>query len=367
MIIGVDARELEGKPTGVGTYLRNILERVALPKGAKLQLYFKNEVVDVIPDLDAERILLKSSGNNLMWQQWKLRRELVQRKVDLFFSPANSSPLYFPGIQTLTIHDLSFFREPGWFSMKERISRQFATACSVRHANRIYVVSEPVRREVIQQFRLKESAVIVTPNGVTRKRVDPASRRMLRESYQIANGKLILYVGLILNRRHVPTLIRTMSLLDESYRLAIIGNNRTFPPENLKDVVEKAQVANRVQVLEYVSDKVLHDYYQMADVFVYLSEYEGFGIPPLEAMSYDLPVILSRKPAMDEIFQDAALFTENISPPAVKHAILQLEDAQKTAAMIEAGRKLVEQYSWDKTARIISEDWEQLLCRPPLV
>src|SRR5262249_15913523 len=118
-------------------------------------------------------------------------------------------------------------------------------------------------------------------------------------------------------------------------------------------------------VLEYVSDKVLHDYYQMADYFVYLSEYEGFGIPPLEAMSYDLPVIVSRTPAMDEIFREAALFVDQISPDAVQSAIQKLENADVRLPFIEAGRKLVDQYSWERTARIISEDCERLLaaCR----
>src|SRR5437773_4525840 len=154
MIIGVDARELEGKPTGVATYLRNILERVALPQNTQLQLYFKSEIPDVFPDLDAERILLKSKGSNVMWQQWKLRKELIRRKVNFFFSPSNSAPLYFPGIQAVTIHDLSFFREPAWFSLQERVSRQFTTACSVRHADRIYAVSDHVRKEIIERFHL---------------------------------------------------------------------------------------------------------------------------------------------------------------------------------------------------------------------
>jgi glycosyltransferase involved in cell wall biosynthesis len=361
MIIGVDARELEGKRTGVGTYLRNILERIALPKDAKLQLYFKSEIPDVFPDLDAERILLKSAGSNLMWQQWKLRKELIRRRVNLFFSPANSAPLYYPGIQTITIHDLSFFRNPSWFSMKERLSRQFTTACSVRHADRIYAVSNPVRKEIIEHFRLPQSSVVVTPNGVSRKKVDGLSHKILRESYQIGSRKVILYVGLILNRRHVPALIRSMPLLDESYLLVLIGNNRTFPPQNLSEIAKAAGVENRVQVLEYVSDKVLHDYYQLADLFIYLSEYEGFGIPPLEAMSYDLPVIVSRTPAMDEIFRDAALFVNGFSPQTLQSAIQQILEPQTRSRLIEAGRKLVDQYSWDNTARIISEDWEHLL------
>src|SRR5512140_2921539 len=98
MIIGVDGRELEGRRTGVGIYLKNILERITLPKGNSLQLFFRKEI-PAGPNVDAERILLKAGASNLLWEQWILRQELKRRNIRFFFSPGYSCPWYLDGIQ----------------------------------------------------------------------------------------------------------------------------------------------------------------------------------------------------------------------------------------------------------------------------
>src|SRR5262245_34743543 len=201
MNVGIDARELEGKPTGVGVYLRNILDRLRLPSGVQLQLYFKQQIPSSLADVDAEKILLKSGGGNLKWQQWKLWRALAANKVKLFFSPANSGPFYFSGIQVVTVHDLSFFRFPEWFSTKERIARQLSTSVSLRQADRIYVVSSFIREELIARFHVAPAKVLITPNGVAPKAFDASIRPILRKSYGFENEKIILYVGSIFNRR----------------------------------------------------------------------------------------------------------------------------------------------------------------------
>ncbi|PWT92103.1 MAG: hypothetical protein C5B54_04090 [Acidobacteria bacterium] len=365
MIIGVDARELEGKPTGVGSYLRNILTRVQLPPGSSLQLYFKKQIPDQLSDLEAEKILLKSSVNNMHWQQWHLWRALKKNRVKLLFSPANALPLHFHGVQVVTVHDLSFFRYPEWFSTKERVSRQLGTSLSLRQADRIYTVSSFIREELIARFHVPPSRVLVTPNGVSRKNCDFSLRSILRKSYELENATLVLYVGSIFNRRHIPVLMEAVSRLDAETVLVVIGENRTFPLQDLGALSRELKIENRVRLLDYVSDKVVQDYYQMADVFVYLSDYEGFGIPPLEAMSYGVPVILSATPAMDQVFQGAGRFVKAIDSEEVSLAIQQcLADPVQRERMVEEGRRLVDRYSWEETARIISDDWAQLLAQP---
>ena len=362
MIIGVDARELEGKPTGVGIYLRNILERIELPRGTQVQLYFKNEIPAGLSIQNIETILLRSAGSNLMWQQWTLSRELTKRKVALLFSPTSGCPWYFGGLQIVTVHDLSFFLYPGWFSTKERISRQLNLAFSLRQAERIYAVSPFVREELMSRFGIAPWRILVTSNGVTQKVTDPERRVALRQSYAYENVKLILYVGSIFNRRHLPVLIKAVSKLSQEHVLVIIGENRTYPYEDLAALVKKLGIESRVKLMEYVSEGVLRDYYTMADLFVYLSDYEGFGIPPLEAMSYGIPVVLSEAPAMDVIFRDAANFVKRIACEEVSRALEScLNDAQERERLIQAGKMLVARYNWEETARVVSQDWEHLL------
>jgi glycosyltransferase involved in cell wall biosynthesis len=361
-IIGIDARELEGKPTGVGVYLKGILQELQIPARTKLQLYFRNSVPKNISDLNAEMVVLKTSNSNIAWQQWTLCRELSKRNVNLFFSPANSLPWRFNKIQTLTVHDLSFYRYPFWFTAKERLSRQINTSHSIRSADRIYTVSEFVKQEIIQRFGLKEDRVKVTPNGVSQCETDFTMRNVLRETRRQSNSKIILYTGSIFNRRHLPVLIAALTHLDPSYFLIIVGENRTFPKIDLGAEAEKLGVRNRVQILQYLPDHLLREYYIMADVFVYLSEYEGFGIPPLEAMCYGLPVIISDTPAMNTIYGESAHLVSSFAPAAIADAIKKvLEDEDEKSRLINAGREMAAHYNWRETARIISSDWEQLL------
>jgi glycosyltransferase involved in cell wall biosynthesis len=361
-IIGIDARELEGKPTGVGVYLKGILQEVQIPARTKLQLYFRNSIPESVTNINAEKIVLKTCNSNIAWQQWTLCRELKNRNVNLFFSPANSLPWHFSGIQTLTVHDLSFFRYPFWFTAKERLSRQINTWQSIRSADRVYTVSEFVKKEIVERFHIDENRIKVTPNGVSQCEIDFTMRNVLRETRRLANAKIILYTGSIFNRRHLPVLIAALAHLDSSYVLIIIGENRTFPKIDLEQEAEKVGVRNRVQILQYLPDHLLREYYIMADVFVYLSEYEGFGIPPLEAMCYGLPVVISDTPAMNTIYRDSAHFVPTFSAAAVADAVKKvLEDENEKLRLINAGREMVNHYNWRETARIISSDWEQLL------
>lgn len=361
-VIGIDARELEGKPTGVGVYLKGILQELQIPARARLQLYFRNSVPESVSKINAEMIVLKTCNSNIAWQQWTLCREIAKRNVNLFFSPANTLPWRFNKIQTLTVHDLSFYRYPFWFTAKERLARQINTSQSIRSADRIYTVSEFVKNEIVQRFGIKEDRIKVTPNGVSQCEPDFTMRNILRETRRLINSKIILYTGSIFNRRHLPVLIAALTHLDPSYVLIIVGENRTFPKIDLEQEAEKIGVRDRVQILQYLPDHLLREYYIMSDIFVYLSEYEGFGIPPLEAMSYGLPVIISDTPAMNTIYRNSAHFVPSLSPPAVADAIKKvLEDENEKSRLINAGHEMAAHYNWRETARIISSDWEQLL------
>jgi glycosyltransferase involved in cell wall biosynthesis len=361
MIIGIDGREMEGKPTGVGVYLRNLLKKLSVPGGAHLQIYFKTEIPD-LTGIDAEPVLLKSTEGNLLWQQKNLSNHLRQSAAQLFFSPSNSVPWFFDGINVMTIHDLSYFRYPEWFSLKERASKRLNTYISLRNADRIYVVSNYVGKEIQEQFGVPSSRILITSNGVTRKETDPRHRQALRKTYGHEKDKIVLYVGSIFNRRHVPELIESMLHLEPSVKLIVIGENRTYPEQDLRGLLGQLNLEPRVKLLDYVSDQLLQDYYEMADLFVYLSDYEGFGIPPLEAMSFGIPVVLSLTPAMNEIFQGAAHFVKGTSPKEVSNAIEHcLEDSLERNQLQRNGKKLADHYTWEEAARVVSSDWEQLI------
>lgn len=366
MIIGIDARELEGKLTGVGVYLREILRRIQLPADSQLLLFFRTAIPAAAADLPGIPVVLSPGKGNFLWQQWTLCRAATARGVHLLFSPGYSLPWHFRGRQAVTVHDISFFRRPDWFSTKERIARQLATAISLRQADRIYTVSQFVKDEIAARFRIPPDRIVVTPNGVTAKASDPLQRERMRAEHGYANDKIILYVGSIFNRRRLPLLIEAVKHLNPHYRLVVIGENRTYPRADLPAEARRHGVEHRVQFLGFAPDEVVEQYYRMADVLVYLSDYEGFGIPPLEAMSYGVPAVVSAAPAMSSIFQDsAAMLEEPIAEGLARTIDRIVSNPTESERLVQKGYELADRYSWENTARILSQDWEQILaaCR----
>jgi glycosyltransferase involved in cell wall biosynthesis len=360
MIIGIDGRELEGKATGVGSYLLNILREMEVPSRFRLQVFFKNEIPP-LPECSVEPVLLASQQRNFFWQNGILSRELKRRSVKLFFTPTANSILFFDEIQTVAIHDLSYFNYPAWFRPQERMVRRFCAKQAAHKAERIYVISDYVRKEIVSRFGIDERKVLLTPIGVQERKIDPKNREILRKSYDLENRKIVLYVGSIFQRRHLPVLIEAMKSMKEEVHLIVIGENRTFPHQDLQEIARKHSVDSRITFLEYAASKVVEDYYQMADAFVYLSTYEGFGIPPLEAMSYGLPVVISKTPAMDEVYARSAEFAE-INPQAVLESLNRvLYDNTLREMLVGAGLEQVKRSRWIDTARLILQDWEQLL------
>ena len=362
MLIGIDGRELEGKPTGVGNYLSNILQELELPPDFKIQIFFKNEIPPDSIATRVEPVLLPSRKSNLAWLHTVLASEIRRRNIQLFFSPTANCVSFFSGIQIAAVHDLSYYNHPEWFSPRERWVRKISTRYAVRKAQRIYVLSGHVRQEIMQRFGVSSDKLLTIPIGVHQKKVDPEARRILRDSYGYGSARIVLYVGSIFQRRHLPVLIHALAKLDPDVKLVVIGENRTFPRQDLKEIARKYSVESRVILLEYASAKIVEDYYRMADVFIYLSTYEGYGIPPLEAMSYGIPVVLSRTPAMDEIYQYSALFVPSIAAGAVADSLRAcITDNSLREQLIESGLAQVERSRWSDSAKWVSQDWEQLL------
>ena len=360
MIIGIDGRELEGKPTGVGSYLRNILLHMDVPAKFRILIFFKNEIPK-IEGIPGELVLLRSDQRNFFWQNGMLAKELKKKKVDLFFTPIATALSSFHGIQIAAIHDLSYFNYPEWFRLRERILRQMGAKRVARKADRIYVISNHVRHEILKRFGISPDKILLTPVGIEQHSLDAKQRTMLRQSYGYDEFKLILYVGSIFQRRHLPVVIQALKALDENVKVAIIGENRTFPKLDLAAVAEENGVRARAIFLEYATPRVLEDYYKMADAFIYLSTYEGFGIPPLEAMSYGLPTVLSRTPAMDEVYDGVCEFAE-IEPNSVANSLRRvLNDPELRNRLSQAGLEKAKNSNWRDTAALIVQDWERLL------
>jgi glycosyltransferase involved in cell wall biosynthesis len=355
MRIGIDARELFGRPTGVGRYLGELLKRWTpdrTPGDARFILYAPDAAAtggSALPGgLEAGRGEIRHLRGTpgTWWEQTHLRSALAHDALDVFFAPGYTAPLLTRVPRVVTVHDVSFVAHPEWFTRREGSRRRWMTALSARGARTILTVSEFSREEIVRLLGVGRERIRVIRQGATlRVAADPLRGR--REP-------LVLYVGSIFNRRHVSDLVAAFALVHAARpdaRLSIVGDNRTYPPEDPLEVARLLGVAEAIAIESYVPDERLADLYGRASVFAFLSEYEGFGLTPLDALAAGVPVVLLDTAQAREIFGDTAVYVGSRDVGEVAAAIRRLmEDDGLRQRILDGVPDLLRRYSWDRAA-----------------
>ncbi len=284
MRIGVDARELCGKPTGVGRHLAGLLGAWSSETTASRHTFilYSHEAIPIPLPGTERRILPHKPGT--AWEQLALPAAANKDSLDVFFSPGYTAPLRLKIPTVVLVHDVSFAAHPEWFRWKEGLRRRTLTRWSSRRAHLVLTVSDAARREIISHFSLADQRVRRIYPGVA----------SLSASKDGRGGRdpLVLFVGSVFNRRHLSDLIRAFTPIarkSAAARLQIVGDNRTYPPEDLPGLARSEGLEEAVSIRPYVSDDELATLYSRARAFAFLSEYEGFGHPPLEALTAGVP------------------------------------------------------------------------------
>ena len=345
MRIAIDAREIIGQPTGVGRYLSQILVAWGTLPGASAHEFIlcAPEQVTAPPSPDTLPVSrLSAPGHGTRWEQLALPRLIRAAGADVLFAPAYTAPLRCPVPVVLTVHDVSFVSHPEWFSWREGLRRRVLTRMSARRAARVLTQSDFSKREAVKHLGLDQSRVDVIYLGTTTLRTEAP-----REP-------LVLYVGSLFNRRHIPELVEgftRLAMRHATARLEIVGDNRTRPAIDVDDLIARSGVAGRIRARRYVPDAELSSLYARASVFAFLSEYEGFGLTPLEAMAAGIPVVVLDTEVAREIYGPAAAYLERPDPNVIAATLERLlVDDTERARLIEAGAAQIERYSWRECA-----------------
>jgi glycosyltransferase involved in cell wall biosynthesis len=354
--IGIDARELCGRPTGGGRYLSRLLSAWdALPEASSvdLLLYAPQSLDRSRPPLSASRLRTEvrvlPGGRGTWWEQVTLASAVRRDRPDVLFSPAYTAPLAIRTRTVLTIHDVSFLAHPEWFPAKMRIRQRVITSAAARRARQVVTDSEFSRGEIAERIGIPRGRIRVVPLGLTLPAGDASAE---------AGGTrepLVLFVGSIFNRRHLPETIQAVAAVARRHpelRLEIVGDNRTFPRQDLEALARGAGVADRTAIRSYVADETLAALYARAGAFVFLSDYEGFGLTPLEALSCGVPIIVGDTPVAREVYGDAARFvgTSDVEAAAVALEAMLFDGAARRALLSRAPG-ILSRYSWARAGR----------------
>jgi glycosyltransferase involved in cell wall biosynthesis len=345
MRIAIDGRELHGQPTGVGRYLAHLLDAwESLPEARG------HEFVRYAPD---------GSGGT-RWEQLSLPLALHRGRPDVLFAPAYTAPLLTKVPVALTIHDLSFVAHPEWFPAKSGFRRRVVSRLAARRARVVITDAEFSRGEIVRRLGVPASKVRVIPLGLTRPKTAPLEPRPAVSGASAGRDapavrSTVLFVGSIFNRRHPAELVQAFASVRARHpelRLEIVGDNRTYPHVDLQAVVAAAGVEAATSIHSYVADGALADLYRRAGAFVFLSDYEGFGLTPLEAMQAGVPVLAGDTPVAREVYGDAAAYVDTRDVGAIaEHLERLLFDPGTRRVFLRNAPPILARYSWERTAR----------------
>ncbi len=345
MRIAIDARELAGRPTGIGRYLSEILrEWGAMPELAAHELVFCTPA-EMCYDGPLRATVARAPGSGTGWEQRSLPRLARAAGADVLFCPAYSGPVFDSTPLVVAIHDVSFAAHPEWFHWREGLRRRLMTRAAAKRASRVLTLTEFSKREIVEHLGVPADRIQVIHPGVANPFAGDHRCSGDREA-------LVLYVGSIFNRRHVPETIKGFERLArrrQDTQLVIVGDNRSFPRIDLEQAVEER---TRVAIRPYLPDDELGDLYRRARAFVFLSAYEGFGLTPLEALSAGVPIVVLDTPVAREVYGAAAIYVSEPDPLRVEAALEQaLFDDAVRARVLAAAPAIVSRYTWGNCAR----------------
>ena len=372
MRIGIDATALPPQPVGAGNYIIQLIRAFAALEGENQFVIFASERGQYLinlpnkPNLEWKLIGDRHPGLRLIWEQTYFSRLIREANVDLLHSLHYTRPLRLFCPSIVTFHDMTFFLYPELHTRTKRIFFPQAIKSSSRRADFVITVSESTRQDAIRLLGLSPDRVITIQHGVDRS-FRPLNTiefgKRVAYKYRLPS-KFILYVGLIEPRKNLPLLINAYKKLVDNgtdHNLVLVGRFGWMFDELLQQI-EKLSLTDKVILTGYVEQEDLPMVYNLCDLFVYPTLYEGFGLPALEAMACGIPVITTDVSSLPEIVGEAGLLV----PPDDVEALFQginnvLNDEDLRLNMARRGTEQAAKFSWDRAARSTLEVYRQAI------
>jgi glycosyltransferase involved in cell wall biosynthesis len=345
-LVVVDADTLGRGRTGDESYVENLLRELGRdPDGLSIAAVTRHPAA--VPS--GIRPIALPARSQIARMALKLplllRRERPSLAHFLYVIP----PLW-RGRALLTVHDLSFERQPELMTPRDRVLFRTLVPGSARRAERIFTGSEHAKRDLLERYGLPEEKVVVTPYGV-----DPAFGPNGGE--RTDETPFILLVGAIQPRKDPFTALEALARLDPQLRLVLAGPEKQGGDE-VRRTIARLGLEQRVDLLGHVSKPRLARLYCAAACLILPSRYEGFGLPMVEAMACGTPVVATRAGSIPEVAADAAILVEPGDPAALAAGIEQaIADRERLTA---AGLARARAFDWEHTARLTLDVYREL-------
>jgi glycosyltransferase involved in cell wall biosynthesis len=356
--IGIDARKLHD--FGIGTYIRNLLRHLArLDSQTEFVIFCRPEDRDALAAVGENfRPVPETSGNYSIAEQVRIPWALKRERVTLFHAPHYVLPPLVRCRSVVTIHDVIHLMFPQYLPNRIAFSyAKWSITQAAQRATRVMTVSESSKRDILRFVDTEPDKIDVIYNAYDERfAMEPREEDVVRvrERYQLTD-EFVLYAGNVKPHKNLERLIDAFALVRkrglDHLKLVLIGDEISKYTA-LRRAVHQHQLHNYVRFLGYLPEETLAVMYRLAGVFVFPSLYEGFGLPPLEAMASGTPVVTSNVSSLPEVAGDAAVLVDPYDPQAIADGIYRvLTDEKLRRALIHKGIARAGQFSWEQSVR----------------
>jgi len=367
MRVAIDARKLHD--FGIGTYTRNLLQHLArIDRDSEYVLLCHQPDLGIAVQLGKNfRTVLEPSPSYSIREQIHVPWVLLRERPDVFHAPHYVLPPATLCRSLVTIHDCIHLMFPQY--LPNRVAYAYARASmwsAARRAHRILTVSEASKRDILHFFNVRPDKIVVVYNAIDERfRVAPSDEAVarVRERYQLDHG-FVLYAGNIKPHKNLVRLIEAFDGLRrrgfDDLTLLIIGDEISRLP-SLRRAVHSHKLHKHVRFLGFLPGDTLAILYRLAAVFVFPSLYEGFGLPPLEAMASGTPVVTSNVSSLPEVTGGAAVLVDPYDVESIVDGIARVLSNPKLSEELRAkGIARAREFSWERSVARTREIYQEV-------
>lgn len=367
--IGIDIRKL--KDFGIGTHIHNLLSGLAAEDKDNDYVLFHRPGEDITALPASMEKVEEPSGLYSLREPFSLGKSVRRARLDLLHCPHYVTP-FRPGCRlVVTIHDIIHLLFPEYLPGRAaRLYAAYFLKRAARKADVIFTVSESSRRDILKHLPAREEQVLTVHNAVDpvfSRPVEAERLKAVKDKYHLF-APYVLYVG---NDKAHKNLATAVEAFRQFSGMSGFGWNFVLAGGTFKDPtigaailrqVEESQLSDSVSFLGFIPGEDLAAVYTGAEIFIFPSLYEGFGLPPLEAMAAGVPVVASNRPAMPEVLGDAAVLADPTDPTRLGTAMLRLaNEPELRKELIRKGKQQAAKYTWSKTVQMILAGYRRAL------
>ncbi|MBN1486132.1 MAG: glycosyltransferase family 4 protein [Anaerolineae bacterium] len=351
------ARGASYRSAGISTYIANLLKQLAgVDAPLRYKVFLGEGELPAGVDLPVQRSRFSTARpqSRILWEQLVLPWHLKRQHVDLLHAPAFVGPLATRCPQIITVHDLSFLRYPQFFKRGNRIYLSLMTGLACRKAAAVIAVSRFTAQEVTELLGVPAERIHVIYHGVS-PRFKPLPPEDVAR-FRVQKGlpeRFILHLGTLEPRKNILTLVRAFAQLKEPDVHLVLAGGKGWLYEQIFAEVQQLGLVGRVHFPGYVPASEQTLWYNAAIMFVYISHYEGFGLPVLESLACGTPTLTSARTSLPEAAGEGAYIipADNELMAVVEGIQRLLHDASLRASLRQRGIDHAAHFTWEKTAQ----------------